>query len=91
MSNHNKRVKQLANQYKRKGWTVEAHIPNFVTPDAIGQDNRIPDLVVTKNGAKRIIEVETKASLKKDKPQQSTFRRSAAQQNRTSFIIDVIK
>ena len=91
MSNHNKRVKQLANQYKSKGWNVEAHIPNFDRPDGIGQDNRIPDLVVTKNGAKRIIEVETKASLKKDKPQQSTFRRSAAQQNRTSFIIDVVK
>lgn len=90
MSNHSKRVKQLASQYKLNGWNVEAHIPSFETPNGIGKKNRIPDLIVTKNGAKRIIEVETKASLRKDKPQQSTFRISAAQQNRTSFIIDVI-
>lgn len=91
MTKHNKRVKKIANKLKRDGWKVEAHIPNFNTPSGIGKENRIPDIVAKKSGAKRIIEVETKSSLNKDRPQQSTFRRSAAQQKRTSFIIDVVK
>ena len=91
MTKHDKKVKALANKYKKNGWKVKADITGFKTPTKIGKNNRIPDLEVTKNGRTRLVEVETPKSIKKDKPQQSTFRRSAAQKRLTSFRIEVTK
>lgn len=68
---------------------MKADITGFKTPTKIGKDNRIPDLEVTKNGRTRLIEVEIPQSLKKDKPQQSTFKRSAAQKRFTTFRIEI--
>ena len=86
-SAHDKKVKQVAKQFERQGWNVEADISEFDSPGSIGQNNFVPDIVAKKSGATKIIEVETKRSLKKDKDQQEAFRRSAAQKNRTTFEI----
>ena len=86
-SKHDKKVTQLAEEHKNKGWQVSADISGYPRPRPIGKNRHIPDLVVTKAGAKKIIEVETAASLKKDKSQHDAFSRSAAQQNRTKFHI----
>ena len=90
MSRHNDRVKQLANSYRRRGYRVEADVPGFDTPDGIGRENFVPDLLVSKGGRHKIIEVETEASLQTDKDQLASFRRSAAHSKRTSFDLDVI-
>lgn len=88
---HNAKVRQIANQLKKEGWQVEAdHIPGFDNPTSIGKENRIPDIVARKRGAERIIEVETSDTMEKDKKQQETFRRSAAQKKRTSFHIEEV-
>lgn len=85
---HNVKVKQIAERLRRKGWYVKADITDFEQPDPIGSRCKIPDIVAKKSGAKRIIEVETPETMGKDKEQHGTFRRSAAQQPRTSFEIE---
>lgn len=87
-SKHDSRVKQLAHRLRREGWNVKADIPGFQRPDPIGKRNLIPDITAQKRGAKKIIEVETPETMKKDRKQHETFNRSAAQQNRTTFDIE---
>jgi hypothetical protein len=87
---HDKRIAVLARKYKRGGAQVKADIKGYKQPKPIGKGRRIPDLTVKKSGWTKIIEVETKNSLKKDKKQHATFRRSASHKKRTKFEIDVI-
>lgn len=82
---HDQTVAREARRLKREGWDVEADIHGFDQPSGIGQDGRVPDIVARKAGAKRIIEVETPHTDAAHKDQQSTFRRSAGQQKRTTF------
>ncbi len=86
---HDQRVKQIASKLKRENWKVKADIPGQAKPRPIGKDNRVPDVEASKGGRRKIIEVETPDSLKKDKAQQSTFRRHAAQKKNTTFDIEV--
>jgi len=85
---HDQQVKQIANGLKRKGWRVKADIPGYDQPDAIGKKKHIPDIQATKAGATRLVEVETEDTMQTDKEQHETFRRSAAQRNRTSFQLE---
>jgi Holliday junction resolvase len=88
---HDKKVRSIATRYEAEGYKVEADISGFKTPAPIGKNNRIPDVVAKKNGRTKIIEVETPESLKIDKEQQATFRRSAAHKKSTTFNIEVTK
>ena len=88
-SAHDQKVKQIANRLKRENWKVKANVPGQAKPHPIGKDQRVPDIEASKGGRRRIIEVETPDSLKKDKAQQSTFRRHAAQKSNTTFDIKV--
>lgn len=88
-SKHDQRVKQETNKLKRDGWNVKADLPGMESPNPIGKDGRIPDIVATKQGHTRIVEVETPSSVKSDKDQQETFRRHAAQKNNTKFEVIV--
>lgn len=86
-SKHEKEVRRRANRLKRAGWNVRADIKGFDQPMPIGQQKRIIDIEAKKKGATRLIEVETEDTADKDKKQQSTFRRSAAQRERTTFEV----
>jgi len=88
-SKHDKKIEQIAKQLERKGYTVQADISRYETPDSIGKNNYIPDIVAKKTSSTKIIEVETQSSLKTDKDQQEAFRRSAAQSRGTSFDIEM--
>ncbi len=88
-SKHDQMVKQIASRLKRENWKVNADIPGQAKPRPIGKDQRVPDIEASKGGRRKIIEVETHDSLKKDKAQQSTFRRHAAQKSNTTFDIEV--
>ena len=90
MTKHDDKVRKLANSYKRKGYKVKADLSGFEQPNKIGQKNYIPDLEFTKSGSTKIIEVETKQSIKKDQNQITAFRRSAAHRKRTSFDLEQI-
>lgn len=86
---HNNKVKVIARQLQREGWNVKADLPGYERPAPIGKAQYIPDIEATKCGARKIIEIETPDSLKTDKNQISAFKRSAAQQNRTTFDLVV--
>lgn len=89
-SKHDIKVKEKANSLKRQGWKVKADVEGYERPDPIGKYKRIPDIQAEKAGARKIIEVETSDTTQKDKKQRETFRRSAAQQKRTSFEIEEV-
>lgn len=88
-SKHDKKVEQIAKRLERKGYTVQADISGYETPDSVGKNNYIPDIVAKKTSSTKIIEVETQSSLNTDKDQQEAFRRSAAQSRGTSFDIEM--
>jgi hypothetical protein len=85
---HNRKVRDLAKELEKAGWDVQADISGFDQPDPIGQDDRIPDVVAKKAGAKKIIEVETLGTMESHSDQHSTFRRSAGQGKRTTFEVE---
>lgn len=89
-SKHDMEVKEKANSLKRQGWKVKADVGGYDRPDPIGKYKRIPDIQAEKAGARKIIEVETKNTMQRDKKQQETFRRSAAHRKRTSFEIEEV-
>lgn len=90
-SQHDSKVKQIARKLERDGWNVQADIPSFDQPDPIGKKNLIPDITAQKRGSKKIIEVETPETMRKDKKQHEAFRRSAGQQKRTNFEIEEVQ
>lgn len=86
---HDRKVRQIARELRAAGWDVQADLPGDDRPDPIGTRRHIPDLVASKRGHKRIIEVETPDSIDRDRKQQETFRRSAGQQANTTFRIEL--
>ena len=90
-STHDHRVRTLANEFKDKGWKVQADLPNFDQPDPIGNDERIPDILATRGNRTKIIEVETPSTVDSHQEQHSTFRRSAAQRENGEFELVVTK
>jgi len=87
-SKHDKAVRKIAGGYKSQGWKVHADIPNHSKPRTIY--GKIPDVIATKGKQTRIVEVETKSSLKSDVSQRRTFRRFASQSNKRKFRTKVV-
>ena len=87
-SKHDAKVKEVASRLKRQGWKVKADVKGYKRPDPIGMYGHIPDIQAEKAGARKIIEVETRDSMQRDKKQHEAFRRSAAHRKRTSFEIE---
>jgi len=85
---HDKEVRRLAEMHRANGWNVKADVSGYQRPKTIGQvQPRIPDIVATKRGATRVIEVEDSRGMRRDKAQHATFRRHAAQKSRTTFLL----
>lgn len=84
-SKHDSKVRSIARGYKQKGWKVAADIPGFPRPKPIGKHKRVPDVVATRPGTRHITEVETKETVKTDRGQRGTFKRSAAKRRRTKY------
>lgn len=88
---HDRKVGRLATVYEKKGYKVQAATGRRPAPRPIGRSGRIPDIVATKSGRTKIIEVETPRSIKTDKAQMETFARYAAKKKNVSFDIVVTK
>ena len=73
----------MADGLSDSGHKVSADIPGYSRPGAIS--GKYPDIVATKNGAKKIIEVETADSYDKDRDQRRAFRDYADRHENTSF------
>lgn len=80
---HDRKVRRLANDLKKNGWKVKADIKGFDSPEGIGKNNHIPDIVASKRGATRIVEVDTPDTI--DESQLATFERSAKRRPRAKF------
>lgn len=87
-SEHDSRVKRIVGGYKSQGWKVKADIKGHPAPRTIY--GRQPDVIATKGKKMRIVEVETRASLKKDVPQRNAFRRFASLNKKRSFRTSVV-
>lgn len=80
-SAHDKAVERIAREHSNDDWNVEADVAGWSTPDTIA--GRRPDVIATKTGSRRIIEVETDRS--DDTRQHQKFRRHAGQKANTVF------
>ena len=87
-SNHDARVKKIAGGYKSQGWKVKADIKGYPAPRTIY--NKQPDIIATKGKKMRIVEVETKASMKKDGAQRDAFKRFANLNKKRRFRTSTI-
>jgi len=58
---HNNVVRKEIRKLKRQGYTnIKADLPNYDQPDPMGKYKRVPDIVATKKGIRKIIEIEPK-------------------------------
>ena len=87
-SKHNQRVKRIAGGYRSQGWNVKADIKGSSAPRTIY--GRQPDVIAVKGKKMRIIEVETKASMKKDCSQRNAFKRFASLDKKRRFRTSII-
>lgn len=90
-SKHDAEVRRIAMEYKNKHYEVKADVGGFPRPDTIGGFR--PDVVATKDGERKIIEVETTDSVNssRDKKQQQAFSDAAKKSKNTIFKRKVIK
>jgi hypothetical protein len=82
-SKHDDRVRKIAGGYKSQGWKVQADVPGYSKPRTIF--NKRPDVRATKGAKERIIEVETRSSMKTDVSQRNAFKRFAGLNNKRKF------
>ncbi len=76
-SEHDEAVGRSAAWYQGQGWKVQADVPGYERPDAVG--GRRPDLIVQKARKKKVIEFETPDTLKTHEDQHRALERGAKQ------------
>lgn len=86
---HDQTVKKTAQYYKSQKYKVKADIKGFNKPKPI--NGRRPDVVAKKGGKTKIIEIETRESLEKDRSQQKTFQNYADKHKNVRFRTKVAK
>lgn len=82
-SEHDSKVRRIAGGYKSQGWDVKADVKGYLSPRTIY--GRRPDVIATKGKNTRIVEVETKDSMKKDTSQRDAFMRFASLNKKRKF------
>lgn len=84
-SKHNRKVREVAKDYERRGYDVSADVPGYPQPPTIGGYR--PDLVASKSGQETIVEVETPDSVNspRDVAQQGTFLRAARRSEKRHY------
>ena len=87
-SRHDARVRKIAGGYRSQGWKVQADIQGYSKPKSIF--HRRPDVIATKGARERIIEVETKSSMKSDVAQRNTSKRFAGLNKKRKFRTSVV-
>ena len=85
---HNVRVRRIAGGYKSQGWRVRADVSGSPAPRTIY--GRQPDVIASRGRKMRIVEVETRNSMKKDTSQRNVFRRFARLNKKRKFRTSVV-
>lgn len=79
---HQKGVRKTAREHDQNGWNVKADLRNWPQPPTVA--SHIPDVVATKRGSRRIIEIEISEGAHGS--QHTAFRRHAGQKSNTVFF-----
>lgn len=82
---HDSSVRRRAAGLKANGWKVKADVSGFTRPSTLNGSR--PDIDARKGHNRRIIEVETKDSRKKDRQQQQNLRKFARSRKNTQFMM----
>lgn len=87
---HDKAVKRIADELNKDGWKVKADdVSGYRDPNTIGSggttQGRIPDILATKTGSTRIIEIETDPD--DDQAQHRVFKNHTRQKANRRLII----
>jgi len=84
-TNHDKKVRKLAEYYHRKGYNVQADISGWSMPEVINSYR--PDLIITGNFITLVIEVETRDSVNsaRDIAQRNAFKSWASRSSQRQF------
>lgn len=83
-SAHKKGVRREVQRLERQNWNVRADLPGDQYPEPEARGKHIPDIVATKQGHTRIVEVETGVDQGGD--QHRSFKLSAAQSGRNTIF-----
>lgn len=91
---HDKAVKTIADELDGQGWNVRADdVSGYSDPSTIGgggrTQGRIPDIIATKTGSTRIVEVETDPN--DDQAQHRVFKNHVAQKTNRRLIIWLVR
>jgi len=87
-SEHDSRVRKIAGGFVSQGWKTNADISGYSKPRTIY--NKRPDVIATKGKKVRIVEVETRSSMKKDISQRNAFKRFAGLDKKRKFRTSVV-
>lgn len=88
---HDRKVSRLASELEKQGYTVQASTGSRPDPNPIGRPGMMPDIVATKGGKTKIIEVKTPRGLKADMIKLQKFAKYAAKRKDVTFDIVVTK
>ncbi|MFQ5861186.1 MAG: hypothetical protein ACE5IG_06525 [Dehalococcoidia bacterium] len=91
LSTHDRKVREIARSLEKQGYKVRADIRGREKPRSIGSKKLVPDIEASRGGRRLVVEVETAASLAKDKEQLKTFARHAGQKANTTLRVVVTK
>jgi len=84
-SKHDRKVREIAKDYKLRGYDVSADISGYPQPPTTGGYR--PDVVAKKSGRETIVEVETPDSVNspRDIAQQNAFRQAARRSEKRHY------
>lgn len=88
---HDRKVKQIANSYRQRGYQVRADdVSGFTDPQSY--HGRVPDVVAKKDGHTTLVEVETESSrgTTRSKKQHQQFKSWAGRKTNRHFRREVI-
>ena len=88
-SKHDETVRRVAGGFKSQGWETKADVSGYPAPRTIY--GKQPDVIAIKGKKMRIVEVETKSSMKKDLPQRNAFQRFAGLNKKRTFRTKITK
>lgn len=86
---HNNSVMRRAAGLEANGWKVKADLSGFSKPSILNGSR--PDIDATKGKHRRIIEVETQDSKRKDRKQHKNLRNYAKSHRNTQFMMRTCK
>ncbi len=86
-----RKVRQVARELTREGYTVQAEIRGRRLPTAIGPLRIVPDIVAIRNGQSVVVEVTTPDGLAKAQTQLEALADYVAKRADTSFRLVVTK